>query len=235
MQLGKMERNGNIAKTYPAVPLRTLVYDQLVDDITHGRINSGERLSEASLAHRFGVSQTPIREALIQLEREGYISLRRNIGAVVQKISVKAVNEIFTIVAVLESYATEIVTAEKRLTKGDITYLAKLIAEMKKRAQRKQYVEYRSLNVEFHGYFVTKLGNETLKLKVVDLRRRLYSLVAGGLTLPMNIDRYIECHQRILDAARENNALKAARLMRDHLMESKALLVAALEQEGSSP
>jgi len=226
MQLGKMERNGNIAKTYPAVPLRTLVYDQLVDDITHGRINSGERLSEASLAHRFGVSQTPIREALIQLEREGYISLRRNIGAVVQKI---------TIVAVLESYATEIVTAEKRLTKGDITYLAKLIAEMKKRAQRKQYVEYRSLNVEFHGYFVTKLGNETLKLKVVDLRRRLYSLVAGGLTLPMNIDRYIECHQRILDAARENNALKAARLMRDHLMESKALLVAALEQEGSSP
>ena len=235
MQIGKSERNGNIAKAYMAAPLRTLVYDQLVDDITHGRINSGERLSEASLAQRFGVSQTPIREALIQLEREGYISLRRNIGAVVQKISVKAVNEIFTIVAVLESYATEIVTTEKRLTKGDITYLAKLIAEMKKRAQRKQYVEYRSLNVEFHGYFVAKLGNETLKLKVVDLRRHLYSLVAGGLTLPMNIDRYIECHQRILNAARENNALKAARLMRDHLMESKALLVAALEQEGSSP
>ena len=235
MQIGKSERNGNIAKAYMAAPLRTLVYDQLVDDITHGRINSGERLSEASLAHRFAVSQTPIREALIQLEREGYISLRRNIGAVVQKISVKAVNEIFTIVAVLESYATEIVTTEKRLTKGDITYLAKLIAEMKKRAQRKQYVEYRSLNVEFHGYFVAKLGNETLKLKVVDLRRHLYSLVAGGLTLPMNIDRYIECHQRILNAARENNALKAARLMRDHLIESKALLVAALEQEGSSP
>ncbi len=230
MQSHSSEANSNSAKSQPPLPLRTIIYEQLVNDIMRGRINAGERLSEAALVERFGVSKTPIREALIQMEREGYILLRKNIGAVVQKVSTKMVEEIFTIVAVLESYATEVVVAEGKFTKRDIVHLAKLISEMKKRAQRRQYLEYRSLNAEFHDYFVGKLGNETLRLKVVDLRKRMYGIVSGGLTLPMHIDRYVECHRQILDAVKNSDATKAARLMRDHLMESKNFMVAALGQ-----
>jgi DNA-binding GntR family transcriptional regulator len=218
----------NNAPNQSAVPLRKMIYEQLVSDILRGSINAGERLSEAALVERFGVSKTPIREALIQMEREGYILLKKNVGAVVQKISIKMVEEIFTIVAVLESYATETVVAEKKLTQSDIAYLAKLIQTMKECSQRKKYPEYRSLNVEFHGYFVEKLGNETLKKNVVDLRKRMYCFVSGGLTLPMYIDRYVECHRQILDAVKKNDATKAATLMRNHLMESKEFLVSTL-------
>ncbi|MFH1079828.1 MAG: GntR family transcriptional regulator [Pseudomonadota bacterium] len=211
-----------------AVPLRKMIYEQLVSDILSGSINAGERLSEADLVERFGVSKTPIREAFIQLEREGYILLKKNVGAVVQKISIKMVEEIFTIVSVLESYATETVVAERKLTKSDIAHLAKLIQTMKAYSQRKKYLEYRLLNVEFHGYFVEKLGNETLKKNVVDLRRRMYGFVSGGLTLPLYIDRYVECHRQILDAVKKNDATKAAALMRNHLMESKDFIVSTL-------
>lgn len=220
--------SSNNAKSQPTVPLRTMIYEQLVDDIVRGSINAGERLSEAALVQRFGVSKTPIREAFIQMEREGYILLKKNVGAVVQKISIKMVEEIFTIVAVLESYATETVVTEKKLTKSDIAYLAKLIQTMREYSRRKKYLEYRSLNVEFHGYFVEKLGNETLKKNVVDLRKRMYGFVSGGLTLPMYIDRYVECHRQILDAVKKNDATKAATLMRNHLMESKDFLVSTL-------
>ena len=218
----------NNAPNQPAVPLRKMIYEQLVSDILCGSINAGERLSEAALVERFGVSKTPIREALIQMEREGYILLKKNVGAVVQKISIRMVEEIFTIVAVLESYATETVVAERKLTQSDIAHLAKLIQTMKKYSQRKKYLEYRLLNVEFHGYFVEKLGNETLKKNVADLRRRMYGFVSGGLTLPLYIDRYVECHRQILDAVKKNDATKAAILMRNHLMESKDFLVSTL-------
>lgn len=218
----------NNAPNQSAVPLRKMIYEQLVSDILCGSINAGERLSEAALVERFGVSKTPIREALIQMEQEGYILLRKNVGAVVQKISIRMVEEIFTIVAVLESYATETVVAERKLTQSDIAHLAKLIQTMKKYSQRKKYLEYRLLNVEFHGYFVEKLGNETLKKNVADLRRRMYGFVSGGLTLPLYIDRYVECHRQILDAVKKNDATKAATLMRNHLMESKDFLVSTL-------
>lgn len=218
----------NNIKSQKAIPLRKMIYEQLMSDILSGRINAGERLSEAALVERFGVSKTPIREAFIQMEQEGYIVLQKNVGAVVQKISIKMVEEIFTLVAVLESYATETVVAERKLTKSDIAHLAKLIQTMKEYSQRKKYLEYRLLNVEFHGYFVEKLGNETLKKNVVDLRRRVYGFVSGGLTLPIYIDRYVECHRQILDAVKKNDATKAATLMRNHLMETKDFLVSTL-------
>jgi len=222
------DRSRNNKKSQQAIPLRKMIYEQLMGDIMSGRINAGERLSEAALEERFGVSKTPIREAFIQMEREGHILLKKNVGAVVQKISIKMVGEIFTLVAVLESYATETVVAEKQLTKSDIAHLAKLIKTMKEYSQRKKYLEYRLLNIEFHGYFVEKLGNETLKKIVVDLRRRVYGFVSGGLTLPIHIDRYVECHKQILDAVKNNDATKAATLMRNHLMETKEFLISTL-------
>jgi len=69
---------------------------------------------------------------------------------------------------------------------------------------------------------------KTLKKNVFDLRRRMYSFVSGGLTLPLYIDRYMECHRQILDAAKKNDATKAATLMRNHLMESKDFIVSTL-------
>lgn len=209
-------------------PLREIIYHQLVDDIVHGRINAGERLSEAALCERFSVSKTPIREALIQMEREGYVLLKKNVGAVVQKISKKIVDEVLTVVAVLESYALEAVVAEGKIQKSEIRNLTKLIQTMGKCSKQKRYLEYTPLNLEFHGFFVEKLGNETLKKNVLDLRRRMYSFVSGGLTVSIHIDRYVECHKRILEAVKQGNEAKAAVLMRDHVMESKRFLLDTL-------
>lgn len=209
-------------------PLREIIYHQLVDDIVHGRINAGERLSEAALCERFSVSKTPIREALIQMEREEYVLLKKNVGAVVQKISKKIVDEVLTVVAVLESYALEAVVAEGKIQKSEILNLTRLIQTMEKYSKQKRYLEYRPLNLEFHGFFVEKLGNETLRKNVLELRRRMYSFVSVGLTVSMHIDRYVECHKRILEAVKQGNEAKAAVLMRDHVMESKRFLLDTL-------
>lgn len=211
-------------------PIRETIHHQLLEDIVHGRINAGERLSEAALGERFGVSKSPIREALILLEREGYIGLKKNVGAVVLKISDKIVDEIYTVVAVLESYAVETVVAENKIQKSEIDQLAKLVQMMEEYSKKKKYMEYRSLNIEFHGLFTEKLGNETLRKNVINLRKRMYSNLTRGLTIAMHIDRYIEWHKKILEAIKQNNGPQAGTLMRDHVMETKKLLLNTLRE-----
>ncbi|MCX5822758.1 MAG: GntR family transcriptional regulator [Deltaproteobacteria bacterium] len=210
-------------------PIRETIYRQLVDDIVHGRINACERLSEAALCERFGVSKSPIREALILMEREGYIGLKKNVGAVVLKISDKIVDEIYNVVAVLESYAVETVVAEKKIQKSEIDQLAKLVKMMEEYSKKKKYMEYRPLNFKFHGFFTEKLGNETLRKSVIDLRKRMYSDLTGGLTIAIHIDRYIEWHKKIIEAIKQNNGPKAGTLMKNHVMETKKFLLNTLQ------
>lgn len=211
-------------------PLRESIYKQLLEDIINGSIGAGERMSEAALARRFSVSKTPVREALIQLEREGYIVLKKNVGAEVQKISLKKVDEIFCIIAVLESYAVETAVAEGMLSAGDIDRLEEIVQTMEVYAQKKMCLKYRPLNLEFHGLFSKRLGNEELKKNISELRRRMYGFVAGGMTLALNIDRYIACHKKIFEAVKKKDAKKAARLMKDHVMESRQFLIDTLLQ-----
>lgn len=214
-------------------PIRENIHNQLIEDIIQGRINAGERLSEAALGERFGVSKSPIREALLLMERGGYISLKKNVGAVVLKISEKIVAEIYTIIAVLESYAVETVVVEKRIQKNDINRLSKLIQMMEECSKNKKYMDFRPLNMEFHGLFTEKLGNETLTKTVIDLRKRMYTPIAAGMTLAIHIDQYIESHKQILEAIKQGDGYKAAALMRNHLMETKDFLVDTLKQSGS--
>ncbi len=209
----------------PIIPLRENIYSQLVNDIVHGSIGAGERLSEVALARRFKVSKTPVREALIQLEREGYVILTKYVGAVVQKMTLKMADETFCMLAILESYAIEMVVTEGLLRKEDYAHLENLTRHMKHYAKEKKYLEYRALNKEFHGIFIDRLGNETLKKTISELRRRIYSFIIGGLTLPMKIDRYVACHNEILKAVKEKDAAKASSLMKAHLMESRQFLV----------
>jgi DNA-binding GntR family transcriptional regulator len=213
-----------------SIPLRENIYKRLVEDIIHGKIGAGERISETSLSQRFSVSKTPVREALIQLQTEGYIVLKKNMGAVVQKISLKKVDELFCIIAVLESYATKTAVAAKKLHKGDLIYLENVIQMMEEYSKEKKFARYRPLNLKFHGLFVERLGNEELKKTIDELRRRMYAFVAGGMTLLLYTDRYIECHKMILEAVKKNDATEASILMENHVMESRQFLIDTLSQ-----
>jgi DNA-binding GntR family transcriptional regulator len=76
--------------------------DQLEQDIVTGRFKPGERLDEQSLASRFGVSRTPIREALMQLASIGMVDLQPHRGAFVASLSLKEIIERFEMMAALE-------------------------------------------------------------------------------------------------------------------------------------
>jgi DNA-binding GntR family transcriptional regulator len=205
-------------------PIRQIIYSQLVEDIVRGRINAGEKLLESELAINFHCSRTPAREALFQLEKDGYISHKKNVGAIVKKISWKNVQEIFDVLAQLERYAAENFVTNKIETK-EFLHLETLQEKMENSTKKKNYIEYQIINIQFHNFIVKKCQNQTLIDLVSDLRNKVYRLVKEGLSLPMNIDHYLASHRNILNAISEKNALKAGNLMKAHVEESAKYLL----------
>lgn len=197
-------------------PLREIIHDNIVQDILHGKINAGEKLLESELAQKYRVSRTPVREALLQVEREGYITHKKNIGAVVSKISARTVSEIYEVVAQLESHAVEIAT-NHIINEKDISYLEELIRRMESAVNAMSYPEYVQKNLEFHGFFLKRCGNEILEQIVIDLRRRIYRLVSEGLTLPFHSNEYVDWHREIFDAVANKKPAKARKLMKAHV------------------
>lgn len=204
-------------------PFREIIRNKLLEDILQGRINAGEKLLESELAEKFQVSRTPVREALLQLEKEEYITHRKNVGAVVKKISARKVQEIYEIVAQLEAYATE--KATDKIGEKGISYLQTLLNRMKDSIKKKDYTTYVQENIQFHNFFVKNCGNETLQQIISGLRRRIYKVIAEGLTLPMHADRYSDWHRKIVNAISERNPVKAGKLMKGHVDEVRKRLL----------
>ncbi|NNG01180.1 MAG: GntR family transcriptional regulator [Desulfobacteraceae bacterium] len=201
-------------------PLREEIYNQLIQDIVSGRINPGEKLPELELCKKFNVSRTPIREALFQLEQDGWINIIKNRGAVVEKIGFEKIEELYDLIALLEEHATRI-AVEGKITKKEISQLKKLQKEMEQCASDRNFFKYIEKNSEFHEFFVRKCGNETLAQITMDFRRKVYSIIARGFTLPAYIDYYAESHEKIINAVSEKNSVKAAKLMKEHTLDAK--------------
>lgn len=205
-------------------PLRDVIYSELVDDILQGRINSGEKLVESELAKRFSVSRTPIRETLLHLEKEGYIEHIKNVGATVRKISPQKVGEIFRVIAILESEAAEMV-AEAGVSQTEIRNLRRLHDEMSNVANAKDFIEYNHLNIQFHQFFLNRCNNTTIASIAKDLRNKMYRMVSEGLSLPMNVDKYIDSHHQVIEALVAKKPKIVHRLMKAHIIEASKALV----------
>ncbi|RJR16938.1 MAG: GntR family transcriptional regulator [Desulfobacteraceae bacterium] len=212
-------------------PFRETIYKQILRDILEGNINEGEKLLEMELARQFNVSRTPIREALLQLEKDGYIILKKNVGAVVKKTSAKQIQEVIEIIGQLESLAVEIV-ARRRVSREEVVYLENLQFHMEDNAKAKDYNGYVRNNILFHSFFVEKSDNKTLIDIVSGLRKKIYRLISEGSTLPLHIDEYVVTHRKIMDAVFNNDPQAARREMELHLKDFKTFFLDTMLKRG---
>lgn len=214
-------------------PLREITYNKILEDILQGTIHDGEKLLEVELAEKFQVSRTPVREALIQLEREGFVVIEKDKGAVVKATTVKQVEDFYDIVGQLEGYATRMVVAQK-ITRQDISYLKALQKEMGAVLKTKNYLQYAEHNIKFHSFFTKRYANDALDQIVSDLRLKIRKIALLGLALPMHIDQYVTSHRNIINAVSSGNAIEAGKLMADHVHDAKIFLVEIMKQHPAS-
>ena len=143
--------------------LRGQIVNQLRKDIYAGRLAFGERLSEVSLAERFKVSRTPIREALHQLTQEGLLVSRPNHGVrVAAEFSDEIQELIISIRRMIETFALE--SCFDDLTEEDFLQWDEIVGRMAESCEKHDYPAIVELDIEFHRAIILRAGSPDLEV-----------------------------------------------------------------------
>jgi DNA-binding GntR family transcriptional regulator len=143
-------------------PLRTSVYRRVVRLMTDGDLEPGQTLTEAALSKSLGVSRTPVREALLQLEAEGVLQSTPARGFTVRELSPTEAGELFPILAALEALAVRTAT-----TRPDLTDLRQLDQEL---STAEDPVTRWRLDTAFHEKLIDGCANASLRAMITRLR-----------------------------------------------------------------
>jgi len=204
----------------------------LCERIARGDLLPGSALSETALAQEFGVSRTPIREALKQLQAERLVVIRPRVGTFVTAPSRLEVNELFEVKEILEGAAARLFAG-----RGEIPEL-ELLRQNVKRSEaaiaRGDLGAYEELVHEYHGLIMRGAGNSKLIQLYQTLMNQLLHSQFVHLTVRSSgrapqSDRE---HQSILQVIEARDGATAERLMRDHVRASHQALMEVLHFSG---
>lgn len=190
------------------------VYSILEDAICKQVLAPGSRLNETELAKQLGVSNTPVREALAQLNQEGLIVSVPYQGHMVRVLSDQEVKEIYAVREALEALAAR--EATTRITKEDLTELYAL-QERAKEALARGIEDYMAINIEFHDRIVAHAGNFLVKELLGNLRRQITALLHTTARVPGRPERSIAEHLEILEAMDRRDEHLAGERMARHI------------------
>jgi DNA-binding GntR family transcriptional regulator len=230
----------------------SLEHDDLVDRLAstiQSRILSGEipsesRLRQASLAAEFGVSRTPVREALRKLQSSGVVVLEPHRGAIVRGTTAREVREAYLVRAELEGLAAELATAHvsddelARLRDAQALFRRSIETEIANRRTGRAAEpwsaenEWEQANNLFHEVIQQAAGNRQLRLAVAHLHRSFpRHLTWAALSKSAHLlGDNIEQHNRILDAVERRDAEAARREMTEHIHSAGELVAVLLER-----
>jgi DNA-binding GntR family transcriptional regulator len=192
--------------------LREKILESIRDAIISGAITSGSRVSEPDLAERFGISRTPIREALRQLESEGYLTVIPRKGAVVSAFTQKDVEEFYAIKSILEGYAAKLACC--RLSEKEIDRLQTINKRLSELCEQSDVKQFFKVHNDFHDLFIKAADNEKLREMINLLVTRFQRLRLMSISQPGRMAVSVTEHEKIITAFREQNCEAAELLVR---------------------
>ena len=212
--------------------LRERILSTIRAAIVNGEIRPGTRIMEPELADRFGISRTPIREAIRQLESEGLISVIPRKGAIVASISPQDISNFYELKMILEGHAARL--AAKNLTENDLAKMETVNRQIEAASAKKNLSRVLDLQNEFHEIFLRACGNDKLLAIVQNLvmqfqRIRLMPAMLG------RIKGSIRQHTEIIEAFRRKDTARAEDLVRKNSIYGKNLLLRELAKVWPSP
>jgi DNA-binding GntR family transcriptional regulator len=188
-------------------------YDQLFQAIERSEIKPGDRLLETDLAALFGVSRTPVREAIRRLEAEGVVEHKPRVGAVVRTLGQQEIIELYEMRIVLEKTAATM--ASKHAAPAEIRALDNLNDAMKQASD--DPVQVAVLNRRFHRCIMDAARNQFLSHSYQSLSHALILLGKTTLETPSRVEIVTAQHTTIFAAIASGDPDAAANAMRTHM------------------
>lgn len=207
------------------MPLTDWAYEAIKGEILSNRLQPGETLPIQRFTDEMKLSRTPVREAILRLQREGFLEVRPRLGTIVAHLDLRRLREMYQVRSVLESEAAklacgvipaDVLTAAERELRRQRTSGALDIEGMSNSGQR------------LHEMIVAHCGNSVLSETIRGLQDHFLRFRHVSLRLPAKVLASHREHLAILDALKRGEGDAAAQLVREHFDHAARFLIDSL-------
>jgi DNA-binding GntR family transcriptional regulator len=193
--------------------LKDQVYEYLRSQMRVGELMPGDVIDMNVTSQKLGVSKTPLRDALVRLETEGFVNIMARKGVLVNVLTVEDIREIYQILGALES--TAIIAASGIISQREVDRLIKLNEGMRKAIEKDDFSDYYKKNLKFHDVFLELSGNNMLRKTADVLKKRLYDFPRRAGYVKEWEQSSIKEHQQLVAFISAKKYLEAADFIRD--------------------
>lgn len=201
----------------------TSIWRQIEQSILTGALEAGSRVNENSLAGKYGVSRSVVREALRLLEREGLVAFYENRGAVVRQPTVAEILQLYDVRAGLSGTAARLAAANATMAQiEELTELQRLMGELRDGDSES---DYDRLNIAFHNLIFAASGNTRLNQIHDAVSKEMRLFVRRGVSGSGTMRQSFFEHESILNAIRAGDITQAAAAFEAHVHSGKARML----------
>lgn len=208
------EKQGN-KETRDKYSLRGKVYETIREDILSGRYKQNTELKEAAIGAELGVSRTPVREALRQLELEGLVNIIPNRGAYVNMITAKDVQDIYVLRSMLEGLCAR--WATEYITQDQLDDLEETLCLSEYHTKKNNYEKLWELDSQFHEQLYSAANSRILNHILSDFHDYVKRVRRATIASEGRSVKSTEEHRAIFEAIRDKDAIRAEELARQHV------------------
>ncbi|MBN2206456.1 MAG: GntR family transcriptional regulator [Candidatus Aminicenantes bacterium] len=193
--------------------LKEQVYEYLREELHKGHLTPGSVINMDETSRKLGVSKTPLRDALLQLETESFVTILPRRGVVVRMLTFRDIKDYYEIIGNLE--ASALMSSCENLKEPVVKNMEKLCEAMTRALSDNNFELYYDRNLKFHNSFLDACGNATLVRIVNTLKKRLYDFPRPEAWLKDWEVASCAEHEALVDEIRRGRFEEAARLLRD--------------------
>lgn len=197
---------------------RTKIFNKIREDILEGRYKDGEALTETRLAEEFGVSRTPIREVIRQLELDGLVESIPNRGVFVVGVTPQDIEEIYEIRILVEGLAAR--WAAERITDEELKALTDAYELMEFYTAKNDIGQIARFNTEFHEIIFEAARSKYLKKILTNIQSYIQWARLSSLKTEGRAERALFEHRAIVEALNNRDSIEAERLIIQHVTNS---------------
>jgi len=190
--------------------LREAVHAYFCEQMKQGRLTAGSYINQSEICAVLAISKAPLRDALIQLETEGFVTIEPRKGVFLNPITLEMVKDAYDVLAALE--ASAVLAAFDRFDLSHIRKMEAINAELFTTLENGEFDQYYQLNTEFHQIFLTLAGNKLLLDIVSPIMQRLYNFPLRTYVKAWEQNNLAE-HTRLIDSIKKGNFRAAANIL----------------------
>lgn len=210
--MGRSDRNESGLMPGSSESLRNRVYDYLRSEMDRGSLLPGASININEMSERLRISKTPLRDALLRLEAEGFVSIRPRSGIVINRLELEDIKYLYEVIGALE--AALIDSIFDQLDAEKVAAMEELNAVMRSAIEKGDYVAYSKPHWDFHEIFVELSGNVFARRIITPIKYRLWDFPRRRYRQEWELMACDE-HAQITEAIKAGDRQEAIRVIKE--------------------